>query len=49
MYDIKPKVGNSPVVQWLGLCTPTAGGTGSIRSPGTKMPQATQRGQNKVK
>ena len=32
--------GNSLVVQWLGLCTFTAGGTGSIPDWGTKIPQA---------
>ena len=33
-------VRNSPVGQWLGLCTPTARGTGSIPGPGTKIPPA---------
>ena len=32
--------GNSLVVQWLGLCTFTAGGTGSIPDWETKIPQA---------
>ena len=33
--------GNSLVVQWLGLCTLTAKGPGSILGRGTKIPQAT--------
>ena len=33
--------GNSLAVQWLGLCTSTAGGPGSIPSQGTKILQAT--------
>ena len=32
-------------VQWLRLCTPTAGGTSSIPGQGTKIPYATQHGQ----
>ena len=32
--------GNSLAVQWLGLHTSTAGGTGSIPGWGTKIPQA---------
>ena len=32
--------GNSLVVQWLGLCTLTASGPGSILGQGTKIPQA---------
>ena len=45
------KVGNSPVVQWLGLRVLTAEGLGSIPGQGTKIPQAAQRGkkQNKTK
>ena len=31
---------NTLVVQWLGLCTSTAGDTGSIPGPGTKIPHA---------
>ena len=33
-------LGNSLVVQWLGLCTVTAEGPGSITGWGTKIPQA---------
>ena len=33
------------VVQWLGLCTPTARGKGLIPGWGTKILQATQCGQ----
>ena len=47
------KVGwTSLAVPWLGLCTYTAGGTGSILGQGTKVPHATQRSQkvkNKIK
>ena len=32
--------GTSLAVQWLGLCTSTAGGPGLIPGPGTKIPQA---------
>ena len=39
--------GNSLAVQWLGLCTFTAEGPGSILGQGTKIPQATQRDQNR--
>ena len=35
------------MVQWLGLHYLTAKGLGSIPIQGTKIPQATQRGQNK--
>ena len=38
-------LGNSLVVQWLGLCASTAGGTGLIPGQGTKILQAAQRGQ----
>ena len=41
--------GNSLVVQWLGLCTFTAEGLGSIPGQGTKIPQARQHSQNKIK
>ena len=37
----------SLVVQWLGLCTSTAGGSGSILGHGTKIPHAMQHGQKK--
>ena len=33
-------LGSSLVVQWLGLCPSTAGGTGSIPGQGTKIPHA---------
>ena len=33
-------IGNSLVLQWLGLCTFTAEGAGSIPGQGTKIPQA---------
>ena len=39
-------LGNSLVVQWLGLGVFTAGAWGSIPGGGTKIPQATQYGQN---
>ena len=38
----KSTSGNSLVVQWLGLCTFTAEGLGSIPDRGTKIPRATQ-------
>ena len=34
------KIGNSLLVQWLGLCTFSAEGTGLIPSQGIKIPQA---------
>ena len=34
-------------VQWLGLCAVTAEGKGSVPGRGTKIPQATWRGQKK--
>ena len=37
--------GTSPVVQWLRLDAPTAGGTSSIPGWGTKSPHATRHGQ----
>ena len=37
----KRAIGTSLAVQWLGLRTSTAGGTGSIPGRGTKTPQAT--------
>ena len=39
--------GTSLVVQWLSLCTPTAGGAGSIPGWGTKVPHAAQRSKRK--
>ena len=41
--------GTSLVVQWLILHASTAGGTGWIPGWGTKIPQATWRGQKKKK
>ena len=38
---------NSLVVQWLGLCASTAGGTGSLPGWGTKILHAAQCGENK--
>ena len=47
-------LGNSLVVQWLGLCASIAGGAGLIPGRGTKIPQAMQavwcdQQQNKAK
>ena len=42
-------LGTSLAVQWLGLCTSTAGSMGSIPGWGTKMPQAAQHSQKKKK
>ena len=42
-------MGNSLVVQWLGLCTCTAGGPGSVPGWGTKIPPAAQHSQKKKK
>ena len=38
-------LGNSLEVQWLGLCTPTAGAVGSILGQGTKIPHFKGQGQ----
>ena len=38
-------LGNSLVVQWLGLLASTAGSTGSIPGQGTKIPHAARRSQ----
>ena len=38
-------MGNSLVVQWLGLRASTAGGMSSIPGQGTKIPQAKRHGQ----
>ena len=40
------QLGNSLVVQWLGLSTSTAGTPGSIPGRGTKIPKAAQRGMH---
>ena len=45
LNNIRVSVGNSLAVQWLGLCTFTAEGTGSIPGRGTKIPQAAQCSQ----
>ena len=45
----KARQGNSLGVQWLGLCTLTAEGPGSILGQGTKIPQAVLSGQKKKK
>ena len=37
----KQTLGTSLAVQWLRLCTPNAGGMGSIPGQGTKIPHAT--------
>ena len=42
-------LGNSLVVQWLGLCTLTAKGIGSVPCWGTKIPQAMHHKQKKKK
>ena len=42
-----PNLGNSLVVQWLGLHAFTAEGLGSIPGQRTKIPQAASRGQKK--
>ena len=44
-----PDLGNSLVVQWLGLHAFIAEGPGSIPGQGTKIPQAVSRGQKKKK
>ena len=38
--SLKKNQGTSPVVWWLRLCTSSAGGMGSIRGRGTKIPHA---------
>ena len=48
-FKKKGLFGNSPDVQWLGLCTSTAGGMGSIPGQGTKIPHATLCSQRKKK
>ena len=46
---IKTDKGTSQVVQWLRLCTSTAGGMGLIPGRGTEMLHAAWRGQKKSK
>ena len=50
MTTMKTKryLGNSLVIQWLGLHASIAEGTGSIPGQGTKSPQATWHGQKKI-
>ena len=43
----KNLTGNSLAVQWLGLCTSTAGSPGSIPSQRTKVPQDTGHSKKK--
>ena len=38
--DLKTELGNSLVIQWLGLHASTAGGIGSVPGWGTKIPHA---------
>ena len=45
MFDF----GTSLVVQWLRLCAPNAGGTGSIPGQGTEIPHAAECGQKTQK
>ena len=47
--NIIPKDGNSLAVQCLGLGALTVRGSGSIRGGGTKIPQAAQCSQKKIK
>ena len=42
LFSKMPRLGNSLVVQWLGLGTFTAKGPGSVPGRGTKIPQAMQ-------
>ena len=42
-------LGTSLAVQWLGLCTSTTGGTGSIPGLGTKIPHALRHGRREKK
>ena len=44
---IKIALGTSLAVQWLRLCTSTAGGMGSIPDWRTKIPRAARHGQKK--
>ena len=46
---LKQSLGNSLAVQWLGRCTSTAGGPGSIPAWGTKILQAVQSNRKKPK
>ena len=53
MHALKDKyyfknIGNSLAVQWLGLCTLTAEGPGSIPGQGTKIPGGERHGQKTI-
>jgi len=48
IYIIKNFLGNSLVVQWLGLHYSIAGSMGSVLGGGTKILQAVWCGQNKT-
>ena len=48
-FPLKLFLETSLTVQWLGLCTLTAEGLGSIPGWGTKMPQAARHSQKKKK
>ena len=45
----KLSLGTSLTVQWLRLCTPTSGATGSIPGLGNKNPHATERSKKEKK
>ena len=45
--EIRAFHGNSLAVQWLGLCSFTAEGPGSIPGQGAKIPHAVQRDQKR--
>ena len=49
IWKKKQKARTSLVVQWLRLLASTAGDTGSIPGPGTKIPYAMQCSQKKKK
>ena len=49
LFFIKTTIGNSLVVQWLGLHASTAGGKGPIPGQGAKILHAAWSGQNKKK
>ena len=49
MFKIRLAYRNYVKVQWLGLCTSTAGDVGSIPGRGSQIPQAFWCGQKKKK
>ena len=49
LYLKNKMLGTSLEIQWLRLCTSTAGGTGSIPDGGTKIPYAAWHGQGEKK